>query len=150
MNLIDRFICEVDAGLRTVFASTPALRAVEFSQVKSASTETLDEAGRKQSIALMRVNHAGEVCAQALYQGQAAVARSSETRQLLVQAALEERDHLSWCSERLDELGGRSSSLAPVFYIGSFTLGVASGLLGDRWSMGFLVETELQVEAHLG
>ncbi|HEX9390611.1 MAG TPA: 2-polyprenyl-3-methyl-6-methoxy-1,4-benzoquinone monooxygenase [Usitatibacteraceae bacterium] len=148
MNFIDRLICELDTGLRTVLAPVHAQRVVPF-----ASTDThvgeLAEADRRQSIALMRVNHAGEVCAQALYQGQALVARKEETRELLERAAHEERDHLSWCGERLRELGGRTSGLTPLFYAGSFTLGVASGLLGDRWSMGFLVETERQVEAHL-
>ena len=149
MNLIDRVICEVDAGLRTVFAPVHAQRAVTFESTNPSQQVVLSDADRKRSIALMRVNHAGEVCAQALYQGQAMVARTAETRQLLEQAAREEQDHLSWCGERLGELGGHTSGLAPLFYAGSFTLGVVSGLLGDRWSMGFLVETERQVEAHL-
>ncbi len=110
-------------------------------------TLTNDEAA--ESIRLMRVNHCGEVCAQALYQGQALVANSVTTRELLRSAADEERDHLAWCEARLNSLGGKVSVLAPFFYAGSFGLGVASGLLGDRWSMGFLVETERQVEAHL-
>ena len=150
MNFIDRLICEVDAGLRTVFAPVHAQRAVTFESTNPSQQVVLSDADRKRSIALMRVNHAGEVCAQALYQGQAMVARTAETRQLLEQAAREERDHLSWCGQRLGELGGRTSKLAPLFYAGSFTLGAVSGLLGDRWSMGFLVETERQVEAHLG
>ncbi len=104
---------------------------------------------RQESIRLMRVNHAGEVSAQALYQGQALVARAPETRVLLEHAAREERDHLAWCESRLNELGGTTSRLNPLFYAGSFALGVASGVLGDKWSMGFLVETERQVEAHL-
>jgi 3-demethoxyubiquinol 3-hydroxylase len=149
MNAIDRFICEVDAGLRTLFARPHAQRSVQH-RTSGAETEAAMPVSEKQtSIALMRVNHAGEVCAQALYQGQAMVARTPETRRLLEQAAHEEHDHLSWCAQRLDELGGRTSALGPVFYAGSFTLGLASGLLGDRWSMGFLVETERQVEAHL-
>ena len=149
MNFIDRLICEVDAGLRTVFAPVHAQREVAFGAAPEGAATRMTDEDRKRSIALMRVNHAGEVCAQALYQGQALVARTPETRKLLEQAALEERDHLSWCGERLGELGGRASGLAPLFYAGSFTLGLASGLLGDRWSMGFLVETERQVEAHL-
>lgn len=149
MNFIDRLICEVDAGLRTVFAPAHAQRTVAFGPPAPDLEGVPSEAERQRSIALMRVNHAGEVCAQALYQGQAMVARTLETRQLLEQAAHEERDHLSWCQQRLVELGGRTSGLTPIFYAGSFTLGVASGLLGDRWSMGFLVETERQVEAHL-
>ena len=149
MNLIDRLICEVDAGLRTVFAVAHAQREVAFGSPLGDSVARMTDDERRHSIALMRVNHAGEVCAQALYQGQALAARTPETRKLLEQAALEERDHLSWCGERLGELGGRTSGLAPLFYASSFTLGLASGLLGDRWSMGFLVETERQVEAHL-
>ena len=149
MNLIDRLICEVDAGLRTVFAPVHAQRIVTFKSADPSQQGAISEADRKRSAALMRVNHAGEVCAQALYQGQAMVARTTKTRQLLVRAAHEERDHLSWCGQRLGELGGRTSRLAPLFYAGSFAMGVVSGLLGDRWSMGFLVETERQVEAHL-
>jgi ubiquinone biosynthesis monooxygenase Coq7 len=98
---------------------------------------------------LMRVNHVGEVCAQALYQGQLAVARDAGVRQVLEHAALEERDHLAWCASRVEELGGRTSLLSPFFYAGAWTMGVVSGLAGDKWSMGFLVETERQVEAHL-
>ena len=105
---------------------------------------------RIEAVRLMRVNHTGEVCAQALYQGQALVARAAGTQSVLLHAAAEERDHLAWCEARLTGLGGMTSRLNPVFYAGSFSLGVASGLLGDKWSMGFLVETERQVEAHLG
>ncbi len=147
MNLIDRLLCELDTGLKTVFASAHPQNFMEFADADGDAR--LNETERKLSIALMRVNHAGEVCAQALYQGQAAMARSVETRQMLLLSAREERDHLAWCDSRLRELGGRTSVLAPVFYAGSFTLGMASGLLGDAWSMGFLVETERQVEAHL-
>lgn len=102
-----------------------------------------------ESARLMRVNHTGEVCAQALYQGQAALAKTPKTRALLKGAANEERDHLAWCEERIRTLGGHTSRLNPIFYAGSFALGAASGLLADRWSLGFLVETERQVEAHL-
>jgi ubiquinone biosynthesis monooxygenase Coq7 len=97
----------------------------------------------------MRVNHAGEVCAQALYSGQALVARDPRIRDALQAAGAEERDHLAWCRERLDELDARPSLFTPLWYVGSFTLGVASGLAGDRWSLGFLAETEAQVEKHL-
>ena len=105
------------------------------------------EAG--ESMRLMRVNHVGEVCAQALYQGQLAFARDVKTRAVLIHAASEERDHLAWCAARIEELGGRTSLLSPLFYAGAWTMGVASSLAGDKWSMGFLVETERQVEAHL-
>ena len=97
----------------------------------------------------MRVNHCGEICAQALYQGQALVARNVATRKMLLNAAQEENDHLAWCQQRLDDLGGNKSILNPLWYAGSFALGVVSGVLGDKWSMGFLVETERQVERHL-
>jgi 3-demethoxyubiquinol 3-hydroxylase len=145
MNFVDRIICELDSGLRTVFASAHADRPMPAAAPASPNHDQVET-----SIRLMRVNHAGEVSAQALYQGQAAVANSSETRALLLDAAKEERDHLAWCQSRLDELGGTTSRLNPLFYAGSFLLGVASGVLGDKWSMGFLVETERQVEAHLG
>ncbi len=148
MNLIDRFLCEVDTGLRTVFAVPHAQRTLPVRQPAAAGSP-LDPADSEESIRLMRVNHTGEVCAQALYQGQAMVARNGGTRELLEEAAREERDHLAWCNKRLDELGGQTSRLNPLFYAGSFAFGVASGLAGDKWSMGFLVETERQVEAHL-
>ncbi len=97
----------------------------------------------------MRVNHAGEICAQALYSGQALVARDERVRAALREAAAEERDHLAWCRSRLADLGARPSLLDPIWYAGSFAWGIASGLAGDRWSLGFLAETEAQVERHL-
>lgn len=172
MNFVDTVICEVDTGLRALFAKTPASRpnpghstahathalpnaaeaapeptcAVALPQIADATLSAADQA---LSIRLMRVNHCGEVCAQALYQGQALVAKTPETRAVLNHAAVEERDHLAWCGERIAELGGTTSVLNPIWYAGSFTLGVVAGLLGDKRSMGFLVETERQVEAHL-
>ncbi|HTS86143.1 MAG TPA: 2-polyprenyl-3-methyl-6-methoxy-1,4-benzoquinone monooxygenase [Usitatibacter sp.] len=104
---------------------------------------------RELSAGLMRVNHTGEICAQALYSGQSLVARDAQVRAALQSAASEERDHLAWCRERLGDLGARPSYLDPVWYAGSFAFGVASGLAGDRWSLGFLAETEAQVERHL-
>ncbi|MGB5834961.1 MAG: 2-polyprenyl-3-methyl-6-methoxy-1,4-benzoquinone monooxygenase [Thiohalocapsa sp.] len=98
---------------------------------------------------LMRVNHTGEVCAQALYQGQAMTARAPDVRQRLERSAREENDHLAWCEQRIDELGGRKSLLNPLWYLSSFAMGAAAGLAGDRWSLGFVVETERQVEDHL-
>ncbi len=98
---------------------------------------------------LMRVNHTGEVCAQALYQGQAMTARDPDVRDRLERSAREESDHLAWCDERIDELGGRKSLLNPIWYAGSFAIGAAAGLAGDKWSLGFVVETERQVEDHL-
>jgi ubiquinone biosynthesis monooxygenase Coq7 len=104
---------------------------------------------RRLSAGLMRVNHTGEICAQALYSGQALVAREMNVRIALQSAASEERDHLTWCRERLDDLQARPSALDPLWYAGSFAWGIASGLAGDRWSLGFLAETEAQVERHL-
>jgi len=109
----------------------------------------MDEASRKHAAGLMRINHAGEICAQALYAGQAATARNPEVQAEMQKAADEEIDHLGWCRERLDELQSRPSLLAPVWYAGSFAIGAAAGLAGDGWSLGFLKETENQVEAHL-
>ena len=153
MNLIDRFICEVDSGLRTVYAPAHAERplpAASSASFSAAASRRLHRDERNEAARLMRVNHTGEVCAQALYQGQALVAKTNETRELLRAAAREEHDHLAWCEARLNSLGGATSRLSPLFYAGSFGLGIVSGLLGDKWSLGFLVETERQVEAHLG
>jgi 3-demethoxyubiquinol 3-hydroxylase len=149
MNFIDRLLCEVDTGLRTVFARAHAERALPVCVGDAAPELASDPAEKSESIRLMRVNHTGEVCAQALYQGQALFARTDETRALLLHAAREERDHLAWCETRIDELGGQVSRLNPLFYAGSFAMGVASAALGDKWSLGFLVETERQVESHL-
>ncbi len=151
MNLRDRLICEIDTGIRTVFAKARAGRPQPLPDAacRAAIAPAPTEAAIKESIRLMRVNHCGEVCAQALYQGQALVAKEHQTRKLLLSAAKEEHDHLAWCENRLSELGGRKSQLSPLFYAGAFSMGIVSGLLGDKWSMGFLVETERQVEAHL-
>ena len=150
MNLIDSLICELDAGLRNVFAKPVASRPLPV-PVGLIAPETAPMAAVEaaESMRLMRVNHVGEVCAQALYQGQLAVARDVKTRGILDHAAREERDHLAWCASRVEELGGKTSLLSPLFYAGAWTMGVVSGLAGDKWSMGFLVETERQVEAHL-
>jgi ubiquinone biosynthesis monooxygenase Coq7 len=104
---------------------------------------------RQVAAALMRVNHTGEICAQALYQGQALTARNATARAALEQAAVEETDHLAWTAQRIEELGGRASVLNPLWYAGSFALGAAAGFLGDKWNLGFLAETERQVEGHL-
>ena len=102
-----------------------------------------------QSARLMRVNHSGEVCAQALYRSQALTARSDALKKRMVQAAREENDHLRWCEDRIETLGGKKSLLNPIWYAGSFALGAVAGLIGDRWNLGFLAETEHQVEKHL-
>ena len=142
----DRLITVFDNSLRTVFAPAHAGRANPAGQMAECA---LSETEKRKTESLMRVNHVGEVCAQALYQGQALTARNPEARAALEQAAREETDHLAWCEERLNELGGRKSLLNPVWYAGSFALGAAAGILGDKWNLGFLAETERQVEAHL-
>ncbi len=142
----DRLIGVVDEGLRALAAPSPAARP---SPADAVADEPLTEKERRRSAALMRVNHAGEIAAQALYQGQALVARSPQTRQVLDQAAREERDHLAWCAARIGELGGRTSLLDPLWYVGSFCIGVVAGLKNDSQSLGFVEETERQVEAHL-
>ncbi len=143
---IDDLIIGFDKGLRTVFAPARSARATPGDDMPDAD---LDAAQRSLAAALMRVNHAGEVCAQALYQGQALTARDSAARVALEQAAEEETEHLAWTERRIAELGGRKSLLNPLWYAGSFAIGAASGLLGDKWNLGFLAETERQVVRHL-
>lgn len=143
---LDRLISEFDRALRTVSGVHAALRP---SPAKGLAESELSQAERDHAAALMRVNHVGEVCAQALYQGQALTARDPANRRALEKAATEEQDHLAWSADRIDELGGRTSLLNPVWYAGSLGMGVAAGLLGDRWNLAFLAETERQVEEHL-
>jgi 3-demethoxyubiquinol 3-hydroxylase len=142
---VDRLIAGFDRALRALAGVLEARRPLPA----AASPGDLSEDARRQSAALMRVNHVGEVCAQALYEGQALAAREGGTRESLERAAEEERDHLAWCAQRIRELGGRPSLLNPLWYAGSFALGVAAGALGDRWNLAFLAETERQVEEHL-
>jgi ubiquinone biosynthesis monooxygenase Coq7 len=142
---LDALLGAADEALRTLSGATSAARPSPASD--RAAPESDDE--RRLSAGLMRVNHTGEVCAQALYSGQAIVAREARVREALQAAAGEERDHLAWCRERLGELGEGPSLLDPLWYAGSFAWGMASGLAGDRWSLAFLVETEAQVERHL-
>lgn len=142
---VDRFFSAADMALKTLSGALGAARPAPGKG--EPSPQSAQE--RRHAAGLMRVNHAGEICAQALYSGQAAVARSESVRQALEQAGAEERDHLCWCRERLTDLDSRPSLLDPFWYAGSFALGVVSGLAGDRWSLGFLVETERQVEQHL-
>ena len=141
----DAFLIAADEALRALAGVTLARRTSPGTGRKAA----LSEPERRLSAGLMRVNHTGEICAQALYSGQALVARSVRVRMALQGAAAEERDHLAWCRARLVELGSRPSLLDPLWYAGSFAWGVVSGLAGDRWSLGFLAETEAQVERHL-
>ena len=146
MSPLDRLIGEFDRALRAVAGVVQASRPTPAARVPESPAS---EAERAHAAALMRVNHVGEVCAQALYQGQALTARDPLTRRSLEQAAREEEDHLAWSAERIRELGGRPSLLNPLWYAGSFAIGAAAGLLGDRWSFAFLAETERQVEEHL-
>ena len=142
----DRIMGVLDRGLRTVFGADAPSRPSPASGVGEAE---LPREARRLSGALMRVNHTGEVCAQALYEGQASTASSPEARATLLAAASEEHDHLGWCRERLEELGDRPSLLNPAFYAASFALGAATGLLGDRISLGFVEATEDEVCRHL-
>jgi ubiquinone biosynthesis monooxygenase Coq7 len=143
---LDRLIIAFDNALRTLHAPAHSARPHPDSDVADAALAA-DE--RQLAAALMRVNHSGEICAQALYQGQALTARNPEARAALERAASEETDHLAWTARRINELGGRVSLLNPLWYAGSFALGAAAGLLGDKWNLGFLAETERQVEGHL-
>jgi ubiquinone biosynthesis monooxygenase Coq7 len=147
IDALDRAIVEFDRALRAVAGIHSAERP---SPAHGIAEGDLDERARAHSAALMRVNHVGEVCAQALYQGQALTARDAGTRTSLERAAREEEDHLAWSLERTRALGGRPSLLNPLWYAGALALGVGAGLLGDRWNLAFLAETERQVEEHLG
>ncbi len=144
---LDRLIIEAQRALGTTLGRARAERANPAGTLRD---PVLDEADRRHAAGLMRVNHTGEVCAQALYVGQAAVARDEATRTQLLAAAQEETDHLAWCADRLDELDSRPSLLNPLWYAGSYAIGLAAGLRGDGWNLGFVVETERQVEAHIG
>lgn len=144
-DFIDRCLIAADAGLRTLSGTARAARERPVAR----SGEPLTEVERRLAGSLMRVNHVGEVCAQALYQAQALGARGPAQRQQMEQAASEEQDHLAWTEERLRELNDRPSLLNPLWYVGAFAIGLAAGRAGDRWSLGFVVETERQVEEHL-
>ncbi len=143
---LDLFLGESQRALETVFGAPAAARP---NPAGDAPEVELDETERRHAAGLMRINHVGEICAQALYSGQAAVARDEATRQQLLEAAQEETDHLAWCADRLRELDSRPSLFNPLWYAGSYAIGVAAGLRGDGWNLGFVVETERQVEAHL-
>jgi 3-demethoxyubiquinol 3-hydroxylase len=146
LTLIDRLIQEFDRGLRTVAAANVAARP----NPAGASPESVtDPAARRHAAGLMRVNHAGEIAAQALYHGQALTARNETVRRSLLEAARDETDHLAWCEQRVRELDSHTSLLAPLWYAGSFAIGALTGLAGDRTSLGFVAETESQVIEHL-
>ena len=148
LSPLDRLLVEIGRALETVSVPKPA--AAQPSPAGDLADPAFDERARRHAAGLMRVNHVGEVCAQALYFGQAAVAREAPLRRQMLAAAAEETDHLAWCGERLEELASRPSLLNPVWYAGAWAIGAGAGLVGDRVSLGFVVETERQVEAHLG
>jgi 3-demethoxyubiquinol 3-hydroxylase len=143
---LDRLIVEFDKGLRSLFSQAHSARAYPDANISEAS---MDETEKKDAAALMRVNHSGEICAQALYQGQALTARDPAVQEQLQQAAQEETEHLAWTAKRVHELGGHLSLLNPFWYTGSLAIGAMAGLLGDKWNLGFLAETERQVGHHL-
>lgn len=144
--MIDTLIPEFDKALRAVFASAQTRRAMPGADLPEAD---LSDSEKRHVAALMRVNHCGEICAQALYQGQALTSRDPMVKKELEQAAWEETEHLNWTESRIAELGGRKSVLNPLWYAGSLAIGLFVGKCGDAWSLGFLAETERQVEGHL-
>lgn len=147
-TLIDKLIEHFDQSLRTL-TETDIKTTTRPNPAASAKENPLTLQEQKHSAALMRINHAGEICAQALYQGQALTAHSDDVRQKMKQSALEENDHLFWCNERLQELHSHTSYLNPFWYFGSFAIGALAGMIGDQWSLGFVAETEHQVVKHL-
>lgn len=146
LSLADRLIRGIDQGLRTVAAANVAARPYPAADVPESDA---DQAARRHAAGLMRVNHAGEIAAQALYHGQALTARDPQVRRAFEDAAREETDHLAWCEQRVRELDSRTSLLAPAWYAGSWLIGALAGLAGDRVSLGFVAETERQVVEHL-
>jgi len=143
---IDQVIVEIDLALRTLLAPARSVRATPGGDCPEA---VFDDRQKRHVVGLMRVNHCGEICAQALYQGQSLTSRDPATTEALRVAANEETEHLAWTERRIAELGGRKSVLNPLLYIGALGFGLAAGVLGDKWNLGFLAETEHQVEAHL-
>ncbi len=147
-SLFDNLITEFDQSLRTVFAKAPTTeRPYPAENISEAAPLTDDE--KKLSAQLMRINHAGEVSAQGLYRGQALTAKREEIREQMERSAMEENDHLNWCETRIKQLDSHKSYLNPVWYWGSFSIGALAGLVGDKWSLGFVKETEDQVVRHL-
>lgn len=143
---VDRAIGQLDHALYNIFCAQPSSRPYPG---ETAPEPSMDGAERRRSAGLMRVNHAGEMAAQALYQGQGLTARDPALRRKFRQASIEEADHLNWCRRRLDELQSRPSLFDPLWYAGSLAIGIAAGIAGDRWNLGFLAETEHQVVRHL-
>lgn len=148
LSFLDRFLVEIDQSLRATVATPSTTERLNPAQNVQELAALTDEE-RKRSAQLMRINHAGEVAAQGLYRGQALTAKLPQVREHMERAALEENDHLAWCAQRLDELSSHRSRLNPLWYWGSFSMGAAAGLVGDKWSLGFVKETEDQVEQHL-
>jgi ubiquinone biosynthesis monooxygenase Coq7 len=146
-SFADRLLMSFDQGLRTLSGNYPS--SSRSNPANEHNTSELTTSEQRHAAGLMRVNHVGEICAQALYQGQAITARTDCLRQDMQMAAMEEFDHLAWCNERLTELNSRPSYLNPLWYAGSLSLGILAGLAGDRWNLGFLAETEQQVVRHL-
>jgi ubiquinone biosynthesis monooxygenase Coq7 len=146
INIIDKIITQVDLGLKTILLPHQSSRDIKFD---NASDADLTPAEKDHSARLMRINHCGEISAQALYRAQALLAQDEVTAAMMHECATEEIDHLAWCEERVSALGGRLSYLRPVWYVGSFMIGLAAGLAGDKYNLGFIDETERQVEAHL-
>jgi ubiquinone biosynthesis monooxygenase Coq7 len=146
MNGSDKFITAFDKALQTVFTEARSVRPVPGEQEPEADLRPEE---RRHAAALMRVNHVGEICAQALYQGQALTSENPEIRVALEEAAHEETEHLAWTEQRIRELGGKKSLLNPFWYAGALGIGLLAGKCGDKWNLGFLAETERQVEAHL-
>ncbi len=145
-NLLDTLLIEVDGFCQTVFGNPSAKRE---NPARNCEEQKMDAAQQRDSSGFMRVNHTGEVCAQALYRGHALVARDPKTKATLEQCSDEENDHLAWCDERLQQLNSHQSYLNIFWYLNSFTIGVLAGIAGDEWSLGFVEETEKQVAAHL-
>jgi len=145
----DRLIGEIDRALNNIFCKQPSSRDYPAARAAADADERLSAAEKKLAAGLMRVNHAGEMAAQALYQGQSLTARDPALADKLKNASIEESDHLNWCRNRLDELGERPSLMDPLWYAGSFAIGMSAGIAGDRWNLGFLEETEKQVVRHL-
>lgn len=147
LSLLDKLLDQIDSGLRTSFGSAPAPNRVSPAQAMEEPELTKEQ--RQHAVGLMRVNHAGEICAQALYQGQALTAKLPHVGEQMRESAAEEIDHLAWCEQRIHQLGGKTSALNPVWYTMSFTLGAGAGLISDKLSLGFVAATEDQVCNHL-
>lgn len=148
LSLLDKLLVEVDQSLRTVYATAP-LSGRPLPTDDMRSVDALSDAERRTAASLMRINHAGEVAAQGLYRGQALNAKSQEVKARMAESAVEENDHLNWCETRIKALGGHKSYLGPFWYWGSYGLGAMAGAAGDRWSLGFVKETEDQVTRHI-